>query len=590
MKKNKFNELELIRKKLRFLFQKRDFSDKTRKLALISKKSIFKHINNDESFNKLSFLKAVNQTIEVLDYCSLFTSDNSFYDKLQQQASIVFREVKKENPSKISEKKLFREKVRFVLLAQANENYRMMDYRQCQDQIEILIQVIKNEINPEINFHCSATLGQLLFFLGKVVRQRGQYRQAEEFFNQSIHFFMEKNSRLISENILTENKTREISDYFLIAEELQNRIAVVEVAKSWLYFNQGSYNSALNAANFAKKILKDKNDYINNSYIKVIISGIKKVQARDEAEMNEAILSLEQARQDIEGSGFLKHRSLLRVIWELADAHLVSNDLFNTDKQKLIDSVGDLIKVLKSSSIQSPRWTSQLLILQSRLKRKEAEWTETQDWSFVKSKKLYKEAVDFAKEAFFSVADTDDKLSIIQSRIALAASFLDTENFTFAKNELTKALEINNELQLDKVERIKKLSESNNLEVEAICCLYLARIAIRQADAIEAQNYLERYKGCGQLENHWINSLASFVKAEVQGFNESSIQVEIQFKGENIDFDKTQEIFRINMYKYAKQLVEKGGTKTKKVETFLNRSSKSIKRWEKDYLTHKEKK
>lgn len=504
----------------------------------IKKQSEFLKLSLSE---KTEFLRYLAVTCEVADIFGIMNREGlekgiyqDNYQKIHNFSVALFEEIERYQKKSIPDEKTnyFRQVVRCSLVS-INEDYRLDNYTDCIEKISFLVAFIEAKLVSK-NIDCYETLARLNYYLGKNQRKRGRIAQAELSYKKSLICL-----KTYAESISYEPRENTPEESATIARRIQathSKCGIVETSRAWLFFDKGDYASAEHSAITALALLANTQHLIIKNHALLILGTIKRVKSTTFEEMQEAIDLLMGARKAFVE---LEHKRLLaRTDYELVLGLLIQDNLMTgrnirtLEKEKRDFPVNIAKKLLAQCSWSAkPLWKARYSILKSKISRK----LESKKNSIEQN---YNDAIRYAEDSIKEAENKHDIYSQIDGRVALGEAYLgkgrkekeiaSRETDASKKQEWESAAESSFQSAKEWFSSaIGKNKDGVYLQLEAICRLLMARVAINLEDEDEFNQQFHEYQKLGPFQQYWVAQLEKRIRTEKISLESKKLTIDL---------------------------------------------------------------
>lgn len=548
-------------------YQARNFNKETlvRANYLVSAAYLDLHSQGVEDFS-VQQLKGLSSVIEILDYFNKFDESlgvevnteeikkGNIYRWLINLGGLLWSEINFTGlPNHTAEIELFLEKARFTAASVFNEMYRLNNPI-CVDEIQNQIHEVEKLAQrlqergdvKNIYIRYIDNLSYHYFLYGKVCRQFKHYVSAEQAFEKSITYLMEL-AKIYSE--------AEIEDYGKPHfQSMMMRVGVVHLAQSSMYLSWGKINKSYHYVSAALKLI-GSNDLATTRDAHAIKGAILRIKAgSDKSSLKDSVKLLEGSYNFFTSEQIMPRRAI-RNLMALETALIIQGNL-----DKAIKLLGNLFTNELNNSkhkeftklLRNVHWVAQIHTLISRIARKDKKDIYFGDLRILAEKLLYYSGQEkpFSSKAFPKWVDSSINLAVFEAQKAINKAPTGTRIEFDAWWALGEA-----QLKLKKYDDAKKCyrkvydlcvskTEKDTLATDKItplvagCCLYLAKIAIRQKLFNEVKEQMAEFDKLGEIEHEWINELAREVQADYKTVTSKQIIIEFDIDDKEWDMDQ----------------------------------------------------
>lgn len=357
----------------------------------------------------------------------------------------------------------------WVVLSHAQTLYRAEDYPEVRRVLGECTHLL-NLVDPnEAGYF--GTRSRLLYLSGQVLRQQGAHDEARRQFGESIEFACRRlrqktpffefvaPEEYASSNLSEEEKTTRLRHAQKLAHWTIARSLALGIA--WIYYVTGRLSDASRALAVGTVLFRSTGDSINRAYCDLLVGAVSRARyAHKRGELSAALRTMTDASKGVRGNPLFE----LRAHYEIVLAHLHADDVEQA-RTTITSLESSLTAAQQAVGSRLERWSCQLLVLKSRLFRKER--------AFDKAAELAKKAADLAN-------------SIEQSSLAAEAFIAWAE----AEHEVGTAAAL--ESAVAHLAQARQLGEGNP-KTSAVCCLHSALVHIKQQQPDAARDEFKRW-------------------------------------------------------------------------------------------------
>jgi tetratricopeptide (TPR) repeat protein len=341
------------------------------------------------------------------------------------------------------------------------------------------LEVIEEHVRHERELPCYGTLGQIMYYLGRTLRQIGDYDRAELAFSQAIDYYHQRLRFRARRGDANEPLERQFADY---------RTAVcLGLGLAWVDYTRGYVRRALHLL-YAARALLVNHVGINTAYVELIYGLAQNALAgADERRRRAAIESMEEAYAMFAGHrhpSYAHPRYEARAAFALALAYLRVGEL---------DRANGFAERMHTIALQCEdhRWIGYALVIKSRILRERGSVLE---------------AEETATQATEIAAARRQVSCQIEGLIARAEARLMTKRAALAREDLIEALELTR----------TSSGIAADPKTEAVCCLHLVRVYVREKDYSKATRCFAEWMGLrSRVEHQSVHDLAHRVEQEM---------------------------------------------------------------------------
>lgn len=352
------------------------------------------------------------------------------------------------------------------------------------------------------------TRAQNSYYVGKSKRQMNDYDGAEKSFRDAIKKY---GRRAHSRRDLP--REAKLAECAFIAR----RVAItLGLGLGWLDYTRGRLAAAYEKVNTAKAVLSAHGDDLNIAYLDLMCGSIWRCQAGTDFQRRHL---LRKARSTVTEAlvtfeSFQHRRYQARATYELG---LI--DLALADPDNALNEFGDRLDRARkhaeavrrqATATGSWRWVSNALILLSRIERKDAD--------VVLAEKLAQKALDLAKKHEQVLCQIDARIARAEARLILAEEEIQhrdekyneksPDSLVGARRDLEKAQALNRTSET-------RTSENQNLKIEAVCSLNLAKSFLLEGQLAIAESSLPPQQDVGKIEHIDIQNFNAEIKNKI---------------------------------------------------------------------------
>ena len=357
---------------------------------------------------------------------------------------------------------------------------------------------------------------QVLYFSGCCYRQINYLQKAEELFTECLTLYVKRINEKYSHYISGCEKPN-WERFHLSAGVSRYRTAIILAVRADLNYRKGLRSIALHQnLGVAQIILGESEDVINRAYVRMQSAIISRELAKQEEDINGALLNIKKSQSDFEEMEH--HKYAYRAKYEQANTLFYLARFYHKKEEgkveKTAEVINEALQILASlRETADPRWKAQYLTLESRilvLKRDEKDPT-----------KHSKEAESKATQAIKLLEEEPNHTTyLIEALIAKSRALM--ERFTQLERKEDK---------LDLLEEADGLlhrawvanqniqdQTPSNYKIEAIIHFARARVKFRMGQSIEAREQLREGKRFSpQIESEGVDQLRIYAEREIEG-------------------------------------------------------------------------
>lgn len=433
------------------------------------------------------YIQGAGYCLEVLDYFGL-------WEKAAEQAQVFesrysHLRTNRAKRDEIGEPRLLREIIRLILICSISK-YRQHRYGEMPDLCHDLNEILHREIVPE-GLPCLGTQAKINYFLSRLLRQFGRFRESEESLKQAITLYHRRIELKTSDPKLSPEERK--------AEALfcNYRIAILTgLGLSWLRMNYGTLSTSQTSLEIARSWLATTEDELNKAYCDFMLGAVRfRLHARDPEQIRGALAHLRGAAEVFEK---YKHRPyLVRCSYEMAVAHYYLEE--DEDARGLL---------LEIEGTRDPRRQAQIRMLQSRIAVRQK--------NFTAAVRFAAQAIDCLRGPEPHGAQPLQSPLLVEALIIRAEAEIAGEQYAGAAADLQRAQELNRQPSFNPhYDLVPDLRI--NPRNEALIVLNRARLLACQRHRSEAlvcfQQWDEEFRGI--IDHGRIIELAESVRAEI---------------------------------------------------------------------------
>ena len=475
----------------------------------------------------------------------------------------------------VIERKLAREQIRCCQAYAQATHYHQHEYERACEFLLACREFVMKRLKTSYG-----TRAQNSYYLGKTYRQMNMYDPAESMFIDAIEKYQK---RAEARKQRRQNIDNEVERERLRVEEnlfINRRVGIaLGLGLGWLDYTRGRLDAAYQKILTAKALSSGYEDELNDAYLDLICGSIWRCQAGSDfdrrGKLKTALTRVGDAYRTFENSTHLRYQA--RAAYELALINLALADYENApdhfhsylaEARKKTDEV-----IRKATQTNSWRWISNAQIVQSRIKRKEEN---------------YSEADTIASNALKLAEDHGQTLCIIDACIARAEARL-----LLAKDEITKRglgdvtkpsksliearRDLERALELNVLKLPRRTSENQNVKIQVVCSLYLAKsFALEGLPAAALERFPHR-EALREIEHVDIELLADEVWAEIQAVRAAPFN--ISWDAPELKYHPYHDGLKEFLLMCARQ---RGAKSQSQLARFLGVQRRTIRKWQRD--------